>query len=320
MFICLDTHEPLVIVDTKDGIVEKQSGLSMSNIMSKGYKVLGLLYKKNKLEIDRKYIGKNNAMEVINPHNGFKGAELVIIRNRDSGIIYGISCKNGKEAFRTTDKKFVEAKELDISYLSKGEQSYIITFKYDGKTDIVTYTDGKRENKLTINGDDRDNGISITRTIGAIPYATESFNESVAEAMLKKLKIKAKVIGDKDMSMIKGYLCSDDRDKYWVLKDGRIYKGDGESFKILYKPDSCNKADKEETVKRIRNLVIEYGKASAMGDKEAKGMEKALCEKLGIQRIVSLACGNGFADMIVVVNDVQQKVKLDFKTCKLQNA
>ena len=138
MFICLDAHEPLTIVDTKDGVIEKQASMSLNNIMSKGYKILGLTYKNNIMEIDRKYIGNSNTMEILNPHNSFKNAELVILRNRDAGVIYGIKTKDGKEAFRTTDKKFVEAKNLEISYLRQTEFNYIITFKYDNQTDVVT--------------------------------------------------------------------------------------------------------------------------------------------------------------------------------------
>lgn len=319
MFICLDAHEPLTIVDTKDGVIEKQASMSLNNIMSKGYKILGLTYKNNIIEIDRKYIGNSNTMDILNPHNSFKNAELVILRNRDAGVIYGIKTKDGKEAFRTTDKKFVEAKNLEISYLRQTEFNYIITFKYDNQTDVVTYVNGKRQNKLTVNKEtnNKDIRINIKRTISATPSASSKFNKEVAEATLKKHKINAKVVEDKDLGLTKGYLCTDGSTNYWVLADGKIYRYENESFKIMYKPDTAKEKDKEEDINRLRNLIMDYTKANVFGDADIKSMEKAICEKLGIQRIVSMTSHNGYADMVIVVNDIQKKAKLDFRTCKL---
>ena len=320
MFICLDAHDPMTIVDTKDGVVDKQSVADLSDIMSEGYKILGLTYKNKKLEIDRKFISsKVNALEVINPRTSFKGADLVIIRNRETGTIMGIRTKDSKEVFRTVDKKFVEAKSLDISYLKQSELTYIVTFNYEGFTEVVTYVNGRRQNKISVDKNNiSDSRINIKRTISNTPVATKKFNGEVAERILKEKKINAKVVEDKDLGLTKGYLCTTGTENYWVVADGRIWKEFDGNFKIFYKPDAVVQKEKEEKVKNLRTLVMEYNRANMRGESEAKGMEKAICEKLGIQRIVSMTCGNGYADMVVVANDIQQKVKLDFRTCKMQ--
>ena len=102
------------------------------------------------------------------------------------------------------------------------------------------------------------------------------------------------------------------------MADGRIYKGKDGNYKIFYKPESLIKKDKEESAKKLSLLIQEYNKASAMCESEAKGMEKAICDKLGIQRIVSMTRHNGYADLVVVVEDMQRKAQLDFRTCKLK--
>lgn len=319
MFICLDAHDPLTIVDTKDGVIEKQPSMSMNNIMAKGYKILGLLYRNNILEVDKKYIGSNLRMEVINPRETFKGVDLIIIRNREQGIIYGIKTSDGKEAFRTTDKKFVDAKELNITYLKQTDISYIVTFNYDGNTEVVTYISGKRQNKLAMSAKKSEPRINVTRKISYNVTETKSFNKSIVEERLAKMNIKANVVGDKDFDSVKGYICETaNKDEYWVLADGRIYKGKEGNYKIFYKPESLIKKDKEENAKKLSLLIQEYNKASAMGESEAKGMEKAICEKLGIQRIVSMTRYNGYADLVIVADDMQKKARLDFRTCKLK--
>lgn len=319
MFICLDAHDPLTIVDTKDGVIEKQPSMSMNNIMAKGYKILGLLYRNNILEVDKKYIGSNLRMEVINPRETFKGVDLIIIRNREQGIIYGIKTSDGKEAFRTTDKKFVDAKELNINYLKQTDISYIVTFNYDGNTEVVTYISGKRQNKLAVNAKKSEPRINVTRKISYNVTETKSFNKSIVEERLAKMNIKANVVGDKDFDSVKGYICETaNKDEYWVLADGRIYKGKEGNYKIFYKPESLIKKDKEENAKKLSILIQEYNKASAMCESEAKGMEKAICEKLGIQRIVSMTRYNGYADLVIVADDMQKKARLDFRTCKLK--
>ena len=319
MFICLDAHDPMTIVDTKDGVIEKQPRMSMNNIMAKGYKVLGLLYKNSVLDVDKKYIGSNLKMEVINPRETFKGIDLIIIRSREQGIIYGIKTSDGKEAFRTTDKKFVDAKELNINYLKQTDINYIVTFNYDGNTEVVTYVSGKRQNKLAVATKKSEPRINVTRQISYSATETKSFNKSIVEKKLAKMNIKAHVVGDKDFDSIKGYVCETaSKDEYWVLADGRIYKGKDGSYKIFYKPESLIKKDKEESAKKLSLLIQEYNKASAMCESEAKGMEKAICDKLGIQRIVSMTRHNGYADLVVVVEDMQRKAQLDFRTCKLK--
>lgn len=319
MFICLDAHDPLTIVDTKDGVVEKQPSMFMNNIMAKGYKILGLLYRNNILEVDKKYICSNLRTEVINPRETFKGVDLIIIRNREQGIIYGIKTSDGKEAFRTTDKKFVDAKELNINYLKQTDISYIVTFNYDGNTEVVTYISGKRQNKLAVNAKKSEPRINVTRKISYNVTETKSFNKSIVEERLAKMNIKANVVGDKDFDSVKGYICETaNKDEYWVLADGRIYKGKEGNYKIFYKPESLIKKDKEENAKKLSILIQEYNKASAMCESEAKGMEKAICEKLGIQRIVSMTRYNGYADLVIVADDMQKKARLDFRTCKLK--
>ena len=318
MFICLDAHDPLTIVDTKDGVIEKQPSMSMNNIMAKGYKVLGLLYKNNTLEVDKRYIGSSLTMEVITPRDTFKNADLVVIRNKEQGLLYGIKTSDGKEAFRTVDKKFVDAKELNVNYLKQTDINYIVTFNYDGNTEVVTYVSGKRQTKLAVNRVSSEPRINVTQKISTGARDSKSFNKTVASDMLKKLKIKATLVGDKDWDLTKGYVFETNSEQYWVLSDGRVYKGKDGSFKIFYKPESLIKKDKEETTTKLRNLIVEYNKASAMCESEAKGMERAICEKLGIQRIVSMNCNSGYADMVVVIEDVQRKAKLDLRTCKLQ--
>lgn len=318
MFICLDAHDPLTIVDTKDGVIEQQPAMSMNNIMSKGYKVLGLTYKNNTMDVDKKLIGSSLRMEVLNPRESFKQADLIIIRNREAGMIVGIKTTDGKEAFRTADKKFVDADVLGVNYLKQTELNYIVTFAYDGNSEVVTYVNGKRQAKVVVpKGEPR---INVNRKISAGATESKKFNKSIAQKCLEKMNLKVSFIEDKDYDTIKGYLFQGPDAEYWILSDGRIYRGSSAegNFKNFYRPDALKQQDKEENIKKLRDLIVEYNKASAMCEAEAKGMERAICEKLGVQRIVQMKCYNGYADLIVVIEDAQKKARLDLRSCKLQ--
>lgn len=316
MYICIKVQgKKYDIVDTISGSMNSFTQKQLLELKPTLTNILGLKYKDKSVIINNKVLTETKkgvfVLDLINPHNNCKGAELIIYRHKGENIIRAVSTKDGKEQFKTKNSKYINATNLDISYVSQASNGYLVTFKYDTEKEIISFVDGKQSNKLNVG----------TNLNDCTQKQTKGFTKESASNYLGNHDIKnVEYVGTKPLDKLQGFefKCKDDGKQYWVLENGKIFKqrvfADCVNYKLFYKPEELKDEPLMDT-KALRNLILDYCKASAMLEPEARYMEKALCNKLKIQSILSVVAKTAnYVDMIVLIDDNQTNIRLSLGT------